>query len=90
MSLVRSSSAWDGHGKLGGKSAGLFLAKKIIDKAPEASSLLHQVKVPRTWYLTSDWIQNFVPRIPSWSTARSTAMPQPQSIPATKRAGIPT
>ena len=48
------------HGKLGGKSAGLFLAKKIIDKAPEASALLHEVKVPRTWYLTSDWIQNFV------------------------------
>jgi hypothetical protein len=48
------------HGKLGGKSAGLFLAKKIIDKAPEASALLHDVKVPRTWYLTSDWIQNFV------------------------------
>ena len=48
------------HGKLGGKSAGLFLAKKIIDKAPETSALLHEVKVPRTWYLTSDWIQNFV------------------------------
>jgi pyruvate,water dikinase len=48
------------HGKLGGKSAGLFLAKKIIDKAPEASSLLRDVKVPRTWYVTSDWIQNFV------------------------------
>ena len=48
------------HGKLGGKSAGLFLAKKIIDKANEASALLHEVKVPRTWYLTSDWIQNFV------------------------------
>jgi pyruvate, water dikinase len=48
------------HGKLGGKSAGLFLAKKIIDKAPEASELLHQVKVPRTWYITSDWIQHFV------------------------------
>ena len=48
------------HGKLGGKSAGLFLAKKIIDKAPEASALLHEIKVPRTWYLTSDWIQNFV------------------------------
>ena len=48
------------HGKLGGKSAGLFLAKKIIDKAPEASQLLHQVKVPRTWYITSDWIQSFV------------------------------
>jgi pyruvate, water dikinase len=48
------------HGKLGGKSAGLFLAKKIIDKAPEASGLLRNVKVPRTWYVTSDWIQNFV------------------------------
>ena len=48
------------HGKLGGKSAGLFLAKKIIDKAPEASAILHDVKVPRTRYVTSDWIQNFV------------------------------
>ena len=48
------------HGKLGGKSAGMFLAKKIIEKAPEASAILHQVKVPKTWYVTSDWIQNFV------------------------------
>ncbi len=48
------------HGKLGGKSAGLFLAKKIIDKSPEASALLHEVSVPKTWYLTSDWIQSFV------------------------------
>ena len=48
------------HGKLGGKSAGLFLAKKIIEKAPEASAQAHQVKVPRTWYITSDWILNFV------------------------------
>jgi pyruvate, water dikinase len=48
------------HGKLGGKSAGLFLAKKIIDKAHESSALLREVKVPKTWYVTSDWIQNFV------------------------------
>ena len=48
------------HGKLGGKSAGLFLAKKIIEKAPESTSLLRAVKVPKTWYVTSDWIQNFV------------------------------
>lgn len=48
------------HGKLGGKSAGLFLAKKIIDKASEASALLRELKVPKTWYITSDWIQNFV------------------------------
>jgi pyruvate,water dikinase len=48
------------HGKLGGKSAGLFLAKKIIEKAPEASPVLRSVKVPKTWYVTSDWIQSFV------------------------------
>jgi len=48
------------HGKLGGKSAGLFLAKKIIEKVPEASDLLREVRVPRTCYITSDWIQSFV------------------------------
>jgi hypothetical protein len=48
------------HGKLGGKSAGLFLAKKIIEKAPEATAVLRAVKVPKTWYVTSDWIQSFV------------------------------
>jgi hypothetical protein len=48
------------HGKLGGKSAGLFLAKKIIEKSPESSKLLGQVKVPKTWYMTSDCILSFV------------------------------
>ncbi len=48
------------HGKLGGKSAGLFLAKKIIEKVPEASTQAREVKTPCTWYITSDWILNFV------------------------------
>lgn len=48
------------HGKLGGKSAGLFLAKQIIEKSPEASAALKQIKVPKTWYITSDWILHFV------------------------------
>ena len=48
------------HGKLGGKSAGLFLAKRIIEKSPEASDQLRKIKVPKTWYITSDWILNFV------------------------------
>ncbi|MBI3477218.1 MAG: pyruvate, phosphate dikinase [Acidobacteria bacterium] len=48
------------HGKLGGKSAGLFLAKKIIEKSPESSKLLGEVKVPKTWYMTSDCILSFV------------------------------
>jgi hypothetical protein len=48
------------HGKLGGKSAGLFLAKKIIEKSPESGDSLQRVKVPKTWYVTSDWIHHFV------------------------------
>jgi pyruvate, water dikinase len=48
------------HGKLGGKTAGLFLARKIIDKSPEASEKLRQIKVPKSWYVTSDWILQFV------------------------------
>jgi pyruvate, water dikinase len=48
------------HGKLGGKSAGLFLAKKIIEKTGAAGEDLKRIKVPKTWYITSDWILNFV------------------------------
>jgi pyruvate, water dikinase len=48
------------HGKLGGKSAGLFLARKIVDRYAADDSVLRQVKVPRTWYVTSDWILTFV------------------------------
>ena len=48
------------HGKLGGKSAGLFLAQKIIEKNAPPDSVLRQVKIPKTWYLTSDWILHFV------------------------------
>ena len=48
------------HGKLGGKSAGLFLAKKIIDKYAPSGSLLQQIKLPKTWFVTSDWILHFV------------------------------
>ena len=48
------------HGKLGGKSAGLFLAKKIIDKYAPCGSLLQQIKLPKTWFITSDWILHFV------------------------------
>ena len=48
------------HGKLGGKSAGLFLAKKIIDKHAPSGSVLREIKLPKTWFITSDWILHFV------------------------------
>lgn len=48
------------HGKLGGKSAGLFLAKRVVEKSPEAGELARTLKVPKTWYIPSDGIIHFV------------------------------
>jgi hypothetical protein len=48
------------HGRLGGKSAGLFLARKVVEASAESESVLRDIKVPRTWYLTSDAIVSFV------------------------------
>lgn len=42
------------HGKLGGKSSGLFLAAQIIKKSAQGNELLRNIKIPKTWYLTSD------------------------------------
>ncbi len=50
----------DSHGRLGGKSAGLFLAEQILKKAGTNSELLAKIKVPRTWYITSDGLLNFL------------------------------
>ena len=48
------------HGRLGGKSAGLFLARKVVEASAESASILRDIKVPRTWYLTSDAILAFL------------------------------
>ncbi len=50
----------DGHGKLGGKSSGLFIATQIVRKSTEYADLLADIKVPRTWYVTSDGLLNFI------------------------------
>jgi pyruvate,water dikinase len=50
----------ESQGKLGGKSAGLFLANKILGKSEEYSELLSRIKVPKTWYITSDGVMNFI------------------------------
>jgi predicted nucleotidyltransferase len=42
------------HGKLGGKSAGLFVASRIVARSTEYQSILSGIKVPKTWYVTSD------------------------------------
>lgn len=48
------------HGKLGGKSAGLFLAINVVRKSDEFAALLGDIKVPKTWYITSDALLQFV------------------------------
>ncbi len=44
----------ESHGKLGGKSAGLFLASLILGQAARRNKLIGPVKKPKTWYVTSD------------------------------------
>ncbi|KAA3611035.1 MAG: pyruvate, phosphate dikinase [Calditrichaeota bacterium] len=48
------------HGKLGGKSSGLFLAKQILKNASRENELFREIKTPKTWYLTSDGILKFM------------------------------
>jgi pyruvate, water dikinase len=48
------------HGKLGGKSSGLFLASHIVKRSSEYADALSGLKVPKTWYITSDGLMDFV------------------------------
>lgn len=48
------------HGKLGGKSSGLYLAAQILKAAAANVELLRNVKTPKTWYLTSDSVFYFI------------------------------
>ncbi|MBU1984124.1 nucleotidyltransferase domain-containing protein, partial [bacterium] len=48
------------HGKLGGKSAGLFLAARVIRRAAEEHEILRNIRTPKTWHMTSDGLLNFV------------------------------
>jgi len=48
------------HGKLGGKSAGVFLARRILNQNAKLDNILQNIKVPKTWYLTSDTMLQFM------------------------------
>jgi len=43
-----------GDGKLGGKSSGIYLAEKLIEKEKENDEILNDVAFAKSWYLTSD------------------------------------
>ncbi len=48
------------QGKLGGKSAGLFLAFKILCREGKEIDLCGQIKIPKTWYISSDTLLHFL------------------------------
>lgn len=48
------------RGALGGKGAGLFLAFSIIRQISEKHPELSGIKLPKTWYITSDGMYNFL------------------------------
>ncbi len=48
------------HGKLGGKSAGIFLAYNILKNAKGDDDQKLNIKIPKTWFITSDTMQHFL------------------------------
>lgn len=48
------------HGKLGGKSSGVFLATKIIETFEDKEEILKGIKTPKSWYITSDVMIHFM------------------------------
>jgi hypothetical protein len=50
----------ESHGKLGGKSAGLFLASQILKKANGGSTPELPFDIPKTWFISSDMMLEFI------------------------------
>jgi len=48
------------HGRLGGKSAGLFLASRVVARSPEYKDALGEIRIPRSFYIPSDGILDFI------------------------------
>jgi len=48
------------HGKIGGKATGLFLAKEVLKRESERISLLDEIKIPKTWYIATDEMREFL------------------------------
>ncbi len=48
------------RGKLGGKSAGLFLANLVVRQAARRVKAVGDVKTPKTWYIASDGMRAFL------------------------------
>lgn len=49
-----------GHGKIGGKSAGMFLAGQIVKYHRHDGDLFENIRTPKTWFVTSDGLHDFI------------------------------
>ncbi|MBN1149686.1 PEP/pyruvate-binding domain-containing protein, partial [candidate division WOR-3 bacterium] len=49
-----------GNGKLGGKAAGMIRAKQILKSKSAELPVLSEIKTPKTWFVTSDGIFEFL------------------------------
>ena len=58
--LKRIIGSATSRGNIGGKGAGLFIAQQILQQAAEEHPLLHDIKTPRTWYLATDKMVDFL------------------------------
>ena len=58
--LRRVVSASGSEGRVGGKSSGLLLASRILEKARESCPEIGDFRVPRAWYVASDGLLRFL------------------------------
>lgn len=58
--LSRTIYPAEGYGKVGGKAAGLLLATRILRRQADKDAELSRVRTPRSWYVTSDGLRQFV------------------------------
>jgi pyruvate, water dikinase len=48
------------HGKIGGKSVGVFIANKILLQSENNKELFSDVKIPKTWHIATDGVLHFI------------------------------
>ncbi|MBN2637759.1 MAG: nucleotidyltransferase domain-containing protein [Bacteroidales bacterium] len=53
-------SPHESYGKIGGKGAGLFIAKALLNKESNQNELISHIKIPKTWHIISDGLLNFM------------------------------
>jgi pyruvate, water dikinase len=58
--LQRTIAPGASQGKLGGKSSGMLLAHAVIRNAPELADAIGTIRMPRTWFVTSDAVLRFI------------------------------